>query len=189
MGTTTNVFDALIKANHGAHPLQLGAELMRQHFLRLAASKSANEKQHTGKQSPSDLIQESMMRMLQYKGQRFADSSHFLGSIAKAMDRLLIDDARRRQRRPPVVKLPDSVADRENTRRSADTERVVHGLRWLGAQFPDEATVLRCKYYFGMNERVIAFFLRITVDEVKHHAKLGKTLLRGYLEKDDTIDH
>jgi DNA-directed RNA polymerase specialized sigma24 family protein len=187
MGTTTNVFDALIKANRGAHPVQLGAELMRQHFMRLAASKSANEKQRTGKQTPSDLIQDAIVKLLQSKGQRFEDASHFLGAIAKAMDRLLIDEARRHKRRPPTVELPVSLSGRPEVTPSNDTERVIQGLHWLSAQFPAEAKVLRCKFYFGMNERVIGFFMRMSVDKVKSHTKRGKLLLREYLESGDTM--
>jgi hypothetical protein len=47
--------------------------------------------------------------------------------------------------------------------------------------------VLRCKYYFGMNERVIGFLMGMSVEKVKGHAKRGKLLLREFLGSDGTM--
>ena len=71
--------------------------LVYDELRRLAAAKMAREASgHT--LQPTALVHEAWMRIVGDNGERFENRAHFFGAAAEAMRRILVDNARRKQR-------------------------------------------------------------------------------------------
>jgi RNA polymerase sigma factor (TIGR02999 family) len=92
-------FTQLLEGMRGGNPPAAGQLLSEvyQELRRLAASKMAREAPGQTLE-PTALVHEAWLRLVGGNGQRFPNRSYFLAAAAKAMRRLLVENARRKKR-------------------------------------------------------------------------------------------
>lgn len=120
--------------------------------------------------SPTALVHEAYIRLVDQSRAAWQDRAHFLGVAAIAMRRILIEHARRRQlgrhggdrERVPLtdaVDVPDE---------SADTLIALNdALERLAVVSPRLVRVVECRYFLGLTEEETASALAITSRTVR----------------------
>jgi RNA polymerase sigma factor (TIGR02999 family) len=152
-------------------------DLVYEELRRLAASKMAREAPGQTLQ-PTALVHEAWLRLVASKNPKFKNRAHFFSAAAEAMRRILIDRARRKhaQRRgggsdwtalngkEPII--PDS----------NDQILAVHEvLGNFATQYPDQAEVVKLRYFVGMTNDEKAKALDISVATVKNYWAFART--------------
>jgi len=145
--------------------------LVYQELRRLAASKMANESAGQTLQ-PTALVHEAWLRLVGNEAPTFQNRAHFFGAAAEAMRRILIERARRRQairhgggqQRVDFeqVELPFAGDDDQLL-------AVNEALEQLAAAHPQEAEVVKLRYFVGLTHDEIAEALGISVRTAKYY--------------------
>jgi len=145
--------------------------LVYEELRRLAASKMAHEKPGQTLQATA-LVHEAWLRLVGNEAQQFKNRAHFFGAAAEAMRRILIERARRRQairhgggqQRVELeqVELPFAGDDDQLL-------AVNEALEQLAAAHPQEAEVVKLRYFVGLTHEEIADALGISVRTVKYY--------------------
>jgi RNA polymerase sigma factor (TIGR02999 family) len=146
---------------------------------RLAAFKMASEPPgHT--LQPTALVHEAWLRLSGEKGPCFNDRSHFFAVAAEAMRRILIDRARRRQRLrhgggQERVEIEDmQIASAESDERLLQVHELVDR---LAAEHPDQAAVVKLRFFVGLTDVEIAQALDVSERTVERHWAYAKVWL------------
>ena len=79
-----------------AEALDQLAPLVQRELREMARRMLANERQAVGWQ-PTDLVQESYVRLLDWRAVHWQNRAHFFATTARMMRRVLVDAARARQ--------------------------------------------------------------------------------------------
>lgn len=144
---------------------------------KLAASKMAGESRDQTLQATA-LVHEAWLRLVGTGSPQFANRAHFFSAAAEAMRRILIDKARRKralrhgggQQRvdPGEVEIAAPATEQEMF-------DVNDALDQLAAQHPEEAELVKLRYFVGMTLDEAALALNIsarTADNYWAHAKV-----------------
>jgi len=152
---------------------------------RLAAFRMASEPAGQTLQ-PTALVHEAWLRLSGENGPRFNDRAHFFAVAAEAMRRILIDRARRRQRlrhgggheRVDLEDLP--LASAETDERLLQVHELVDQ---LAAEHPDQAAVVKLRFFVCLSDAEIAQALGVSERTVERHWAYAKVwLLRATRE-------
>ena len=145
--------------------------LVYQELRRLAASKMARETAGQTLQ-PTALVHEAWLRLVDNESQTFQNRAHFFAAAAEAMRRILIDRARRRQavrhgggqQRVELeqVELPFPGEDDQLL-------AVNEALEQLAAAHPQEAELVKLRYFVGLTHEEVADALGISVRTAKSY--------------------
>lgn len=127
--------------------------LVYDQLRRLAAQKMAHEVPGQTLQ-PTALVHEAWLRLAGTDRQRWTSSGHFLGAAAEAMRRILIDNARRKNRvrhgkgltRVDIDELDLAVSTRDET-----LLRVDDALEKLAAEDKAKAELVKLRYFAGLS--------------------------------------
>lgn len=153
---------------------------------RLAAHKMANEKAGQTLQATA-LVHEAWIRVAGSDRQRWRGRKHFFSAAAESMRRILVDNARRKQRirhgggmeRVDVeaVNLPIAQNDEKCL-------RVNDYLEQLAVEDPDKAEIVKMRVFAGMSVGEIAAVLECSEKTVQRHWNFAKAWLTRELKAD-----
>jgi RNA polymerase sigma factor (TIGR02999 family) len=146
--------------------------LVYDELRRLAAQRMAREAPGQTLQ-PTALVHEVWLRLAGANAPQFANRAHFFAAAAEAMRRILIERARRRwsQRHGGGCEHVD--ADEAQLRGPSENQdqllAVDDALEKLALEFPQEAVLVKLRYFVGMTIEEAAQALDIAPRTAKYH--------------------
>lgn len=165
--------------------------LVYDELRKLAAARMVNEKVGQTLQ-PTALVHEAWLKIGGKGNEYFANRRHFFKAAASAMQQILIDIARRKQRLKHGANL---IGDELHESRiamsvpSAELLAVNDALETLALEDPQAAEVVQMRYFVGMTVPEIAAALDMAPRTVDRHwafarAWLKRTIRAGELTED-----
>jgi RNA polymerase sigma factor (TIGR02999 family) len=152
-------------------------ELVYDELRRLATSKMAREAPGQTLQ-PTALVHEAWLKLVGAKSPKFENRAHFFSAAAEAMRRILIDRARRKMTmrhgagcERVVLEEKDWVAPNPDEQMLA----VHEVLDKLATEHPQEAEVVKLRYFAGMTNEETAQLLGVSVATVKNYWTFART--------------
>jgi RNA polymerase sigma-70 factor, ECF subfamily len=158
--------------------------LVEAELRRLARIYMARERRGHTLQTTA-LVNEAFVRLVDAKGLRWQDRSHFLGISARLMRRVLVDHARARgyQKRgggAHRVTFTDALAvATEPSLPLIDLDRALEGLASVDAR---KAKVVELRFFGGLSVEETADVLHVSNDTVKRDWRLAKLWLLRKLD-------
>jgi RNA polymerase sigma factor (TIGR02999 family) len=130
---------------------------------------------------PTALVHEAWLRLVNEKGERWADPAYFFAAAAEAMRRILVEHARRN--RGPVrggdrLRLPLEDAERIEGTDAIDWLVFDDALQALAAQDARAAEVVRLRAYAGLEVERAAEVLGVSPATVKREWAYARAWLR-----------
>jgi len=153
--------------------------LMYSELRRVAAHKMAREAP-TQTSQPTDLVHEAWLRLVGTENPVFQNRAHFFASAAEAMRRILIDRARRRQAvRHGGGQERVDMEEVEKVSAGDDYQllAVNEALDKFAGEFPDQAQLVKLRYFAGMTNDEAAQALAIPARKAKYHWRLARAWL------------
>ena len=168
--TPTSVTELLARARAGnSAALADVFPLIYDELRRLAGQQLRREPDgHT--LSPTALVHEAYMRLIDYSRVDWANRAHFMAVASTAMRRILVDHARgHRSLKRGGGRRPVSIDDVElGTEERADLLLAIdEALERLKAVEPRQAQVVECRFFGGMTEEETAAALGMSLRTVK----------------------
>jgi RNA polymerase sigma factor (TIGR02999 family) len=158
--------------------------LVEAELRRLARIYMARERRGHTLQATA-LVNEAFVRLVDARGLRWQDRSHFLGISARLMRRVLVDHARARgyQKRggdvQPVTLTDALVIASESSLDLIDLDRALEGLAAVDAR---KAKVVELRFFGGLSVEETADVLHVSNDTIKRDWRLAKLWLLRELE-------
>lgn len=154
--------------------------LVYEELRKLAVVRMANEKAgHT--LQPTALVHEAWLKIAGSANESFANRRHFFKAAATAMQQILIDNARRKQR---VKHGANQVRDELHESRialavpSEELLAVNDALAEFARENPQAAEVVRMRYFVGMTVEEIAAALELAPRTVDRHWAFARAWLK-----------
>jgi RNA polymerase sigma factor (TIGR02999 family) len=167
--------------------------LVYDELRRLAASKMAGEKPGQTLQATA-LVHEAWLKIAGDGQQHFANRRHFFKAAAGAMQQILIDIARRKQRLKHGAKLVGEELHESRIAMSVPSEELLavnDALAALALEDPQAAEVVQMRYFVGMTVPEIAEALGLAPRTVDRHWAFArawlKRTIRGSLSHGDGL--
>lgn len=167
--------------------------LVYEELRKLAGARLAHEKAGQTLQ-PTALVHEAWLKIAGDGGEHFANRRHFFKAAATAMQQVLIDNARRKQR---LKHGGNQVGEELHESRiavavpSEELLAVDEALVALAREDPEAAEVVQMRYFVGMTVPEIADALGSSPRTVARHWVFArawlKSALRGSLSKGETL--
>ena len=145
--------------------------LVYEELRRLAARRMANEAAGQTLQ-PTALVHEAWLRLVGEANPRFQNRAHFFAAAAEAMRRILIDRARRKRAVCHGGELQRVDLDCVELPFPGDDDQVLavnDALDKLAVAHPQEAEVVKLRYFVGMTNEEAAVALGISVRTAKYY--------------------
>ena len=175
MGDATLLLTAIEQGDRNAAGELL--ELVYDELRRLATSKMAREAPGQTLQ-PTALVHEAWLKLVGAKSPKFENRAHFFSAAAEAMRRILIDRARRKMTmrhgagcERVVLEEQDLVAPNLDEQMLA----VHEVLDKLATEHPQQAEVVKLRYFAGMTNEETAQVLGVSVATVKNYWTFART--------------
>ena len=146
----------------------------------LAAARMANEKFGQTLQ-PTALVHEAWLKIAGDGQQHFANRRHFFKAAAGAMQQILIDIARRKQRLKHGANLIGDELHESRIAMSAPSEELLavnDALATLALEDPQAAQVVQMRYFVGMTVPEIAAALDLAPRTVDRHWAFARAWLK-----------
>jgi RNA polymerase sigma factor (TIGR02999 family) len=160
--------------------------LVYQELRELAAHRLAREDPGHSLQS-SDLVHEAYLRLLGEGDQKQWDGpAHFFAAAAEAMRRILVENARRKNRLKHGggrFRVELEAARFVGKDESEDLEAIDEALDKLAAEDPAKAELVKLRFFAGLTMPEIARVLKISLATVERHWTYARTWL--YAELND----
>jgi RNA polymerase sigma factor (TIGR02999 family) len=147
---------------------------------KLAAVRLANEKPGQTLQ-PTALVHEAWLKIAGDGNQPFANRRHFFKAAAGAMQQILIDSARRKQRLKHGGQLVGEELHESRIAMSVPSEELLavnDALATLALEDPEAAEVVRMRYFAGMTVAEIATALDLAPRTVDRHWAFARAWLK-----------
>ncbi len=166
MSDITSLLNALQQGNARAADQLL--PLVYDELRRLAAQKLAQEKPGQTLEATA-LVHEAYLRLLANPASappRYADHKHFFLAAAEAMRRILIDNARRKQRAKHGGGYQHRNVDTLDPPAATEDEQILavdEALQRLAVEEPEVAEVVRLRWFAGLTIEQTAAALSISV--------------------------
>ena len=154
--------------------------LVYEELRKLAAVRMANEKMGQTLQ-PTALVHEAWLKIAGDGGEQFANRRHFFKAAATAMQQILIDNARRKQR---IKHGGDQTGEELHESRiavsvpSEELLAVNDALAALALEDPQAAEVVQMRYFVGMSVPEIADALDLAPRTVDRHWAFARAWLK-----------
>ena len=162
--------------------------LIHDELRSLAARKMAGEPPgHT--LQPTALVHEVYSRMLGDEPVRWDNQRHFFGAAARAMERILIDHARRKgrlKRGGAAARVPLERIDDPWGRDPTEELAVSEALDDLGDINPRAAEVVRLRYFAGLKNKLVAEVLGVSTRTVEGDWYFARAWLRRAIMRGET---
>ena len=164
--------------------------LVYEELRRLAAAKLAHEKPGQTLQATA-LVHEAFMKLVD--GDQVVDwksRGHFFGAAAEAMRRILVDNARRKQRPKhggdrQRVDLEDSFAMTDD--RAAQLLALEEALNKLASESPVTANLVKLRYFAGLTHQEAANAVGISRATADRYWAYAKVFLHCEMEDSEEI--
>ena len=157
--------------------------LVYEELRKLAAHKMANEAPGQTLQATA-LVHEAWLRLAGSDHQQWRGRDHFFSAAAEAMRRILVDNARRKQRlrhgggmqrvELEAIDLPIAAEDEKCL-------RVSEYLDQLAGEDPEKAEVVKLRVFAGLKVSEIAAILHCSEKTVQRHWNFAKAWLSRLL--------
>ena len=154
--------------------------IVYEELRKLAAARMANEKFGQTLQ-PTALVHEAWLKIAGDGQQHFANRRHFFKAAAGAMQQILIDIARRKQRLKHGANLIGDELHESRIAMSAPSEELLavnDALATLALEDPQAAEVVRLRYFVGMTVPEIAVALDLAPRTVDRHWAFARAWLK-----------
>lgn len=154
--------------------------LVYQELRKLAAVRMANEKVGQTLQ-PTALVHEAWLKIAGDGGEQFANRRHFFKAAATAMQQILIDNARRKQRLKHGGNQVGEELHESRIAVSAPSEELLavnDALAALALEDPQAAEVVQMRYFVGMTVPEIAAALDLAPRTVDRHWAFARAWLK-----------
>jgi RNA polymerase sigma factor (TIGR02999 family) len=183
MTDVTQILTRMERGDHSARDALF--PLVYSELRRIAAAFMAQERPGHSLE-PTALVHEAYLRLVGPAGlPAFANRRHFFAAVAESMRRILIDEARRRQRDKRGgdlhrVELPDVAAPVTDDQLTA----VAEVLPRLAAEDPLAAEVVDLKCFAGLGRETIAELLGLSLHEVRQKWTFARAWLRAAVDRE-----
>jgi RNA polymerase sigma factor (TIGR02999 family) len=172
----------LLSAIDGGDPKagELLLPLVYQELRKLAVVRMANEKPGQTLQ-PTALVHEAWLKIAGDGNEHFANRAHFFKAAASAMQQILIDNARRKQRLKHGASQTGDELHESRIATSVPSEELLavnDALAALALQDPQAAEVVRMRYFVGMSIPEIATALGLAPRTVDRHWAFARAWLK-----------
>ena len=147
---------------------------------KLAIVRMANEKPGQTLQ-PTALVHEAWLKIAGDRGEHFANRRHFFKAAAGAMQQILIDIARRKQRLKHGANLASEELHESRIAMSVPSEELLavnDALAALAREDPQAAEVVQMRYFVGMTVPEIAAALDLAPRTVDRHWAFARAWLK-----------
>lgn len=154
--------------------------LVYEELRKLASVRMANEKAGQTLQ-PTALVHEAWLKIAGEGNQHFANRRHFFKAAANAMQQILIDIARRKQRLKHGGGQPSEELDESRIAMAAPSEELLavnDALAALALEDPEAAEVVKMRYFVGMTITEIAATLGLAPRTVDRHWAFARAWLK-----------
>jgi RNA polymerase sigma factor (TIGR02999 family) len=140
--------------------------------------------------TPTALVHEVYMRMVNIEQVDWHDRTHFLALAARHMRRILVDSARARryQKRGGAAVNVTFVEDLAVSDRAPDLVALDDALDVLALQDERKVRVVELRFFGGLTNEEIAAALGISTDTVTRDWQMAKLWLRRELKKEKRSD-
>jgi RNA polymerase sigma factor (TIGR02999 family) len=187
MSTVTRILSAIEQGDPSAAEQLL--PLVYEELRQLAAQRLAQEKPGQTLQATA-LVHEAYLRLVDVEqAQHWNSRGHFFGAAAEAMRRILVENARRKQRkkhggerhrvrlgdRPAVERTPDDLLALDDA------------LTRLALEDPAAADLVKLRFYAGFSVEEAADSLAISRAQGYRHWNYARAWLRCVLEDDSSL--
>lgn len=133
---------------------------------------------------PTELVNESALRLFRVEDVEWQDRTHFLALSAQVMRRTLIDQARRmRAAKREVPRITLLMSGIEPDAGTFDVERLHDALEKLAQASPQHARIVEMRFFAGMTNEQIADVLDISTRTAKRNWRSARAWLREELER------
>jgi len=159
--------------------------LVYEELRRLAAHKMANERAGQTLQATA-LVHEAWLRVAGSDRQQWRGREHFFSAAAEAMRRILVDNARRKQRirhGGGWERVPLDVIDLPIAQNDDKCIRVDEYLEQLAADDPEKAEIVKLRIFAGLGVAEIAALLGCSVKTVQRHWNFAKAWLSREIQR------
>jgi RNA polymerase sigma factor (TIGR02999 family) len=178
MSEVTSILNAIQQGDPRAAEELL--PLVYEELRKLAAVRMANEKPGQTLQ-PTALVHEAWLKIAGDGQQHFANRRHFFKAAAGAMQQILIDIARRKQRLKHGANLIGDELHESRIAMSVPSEELLavnDALAELAVEDPEAAEVVQMRYFVGMTVPEIAAALDLAPRTVDRHWAFARAWLK-----------
>ena len=178
MSDVTQLLSAIEAGNPKAADALL--PLVYDELRKLAVVRMANEKPGQTLQ-PTALVHEAWLKIAGDGNQHFANRRHFFKAAAGAMQQILIDIARRKQRLKHGANLVGDELHESRIAMSVPSEELLainDALATLALEDPQAAQVVQMRYFVGMSVPEIAVALDLAPRTVDRHWAFARAWLK-----------
>jgi RNA polymerase sigma factor (TIGR02999 family) len=154
--------------------------LVYDELRKVATAKMANEKLGQTLQ-PTALVHEAWLKIAGEGGEQFANRRHFFKAAATAMQQILIDNARRKQRLKHGGDQMGEELHESRIAMSVPSEELLavnDALAALALEDPEAAEVVQMRYFVGMTVPEIAAALDLAPRTVDRHWAFARAWLK-----------
>lgn len=135
----------------------------------------------------TSLVHEAWMRLENGGGEPWRDRSHFFAAASEAMRRILVEAARRRNAAKRGGGLQTVPMDGIDLPDDVDHQRILEVndvLELLEAEDGMKASIVKMRFYCGMENEEIAAILGVNEKTVRRHWQLAKVRLYKAIQKE-----
>jgi RNA polymerase sigma factor (TIGR02999 family) len=160
-------------------------EVVYQELRRLATYKMSQEAPGQTLQ-PTALVHEAWLKLMGSSEQKFENRAHFLAVASEAMRRILIDRARRRKTQRHGGNYERVELHETGLAAPAEDDQMLavdEALEKLSQVHPDQAQVVKLRYFGGMTNEEIAQALDLSVSTVKNYWTFARAWLFDSIRK------
>ena len=178
MSDVTQILEAIEQGDPKAADELL--PLVYEELRKLAVVRIANEKPGQTLQ-PTALVHEAWLKVAGDGNQHFANRRHFFKAAAGAMQQILIDIARRKQRLKHGANLIGDELHESRIAMSVPSEELLavnDALASLALEYPQAAEVVQMRYFVGMTVPEIAAALDLAPRTVDRHWAFARAWLK-----------
>jgi RNA polymerase sigma factor (TIGR02999 family) len=154
--------------------------LVYDELRKLAVARMADEKPGQTLQ-PTALVHEAWLKIAGEGGGRFANRRHFFKAAATAMQQILIDNARRKQRLKHGANQAGEALHESRIAVAVPSDELLavnDALQELAKEDPQAAEVVRMRYFVGMTVAEIADALDLAPRTVDRHWAFARAWLK-----------
>jgi RNA polymerase sigma factor (TIGR02999 family) len=154
--------------------------LVYEELRKLAMARMANEKVGQTLQ-PTVLVHEAWLKIAGDGAEQFANRRHFFKAAASAMQQILIDNARRKQRLKHGANQAGEELHESRIAVSVPSEELLavnNALAALALEDPQAAEVVQMRYFVGMSVPEIAEALDLAPRTVDRHWAFARAWLK-----------
>lgn len=162
MGDVTRMLQAVENGDPKAAEELL--PIVYQELRQLAAQKLAHEKPGQTLQATA-LVHEAWLRLVHEENRQYQDSRHFIFAAAQAMQRILVENARRKLREKRgggLIRDEGGVCDIPSPMPSENLLALDEALGRLAAQDPPAAQLVQLRFFAGLTQAQAAEILGLS---------------------------